>query len=155
MFTYPKSIQATKSYLQIIFIASILLTPVVLLNNRIEEYSSISDYVLSLLLPYSLLPLSCILYMGAWPNVTVLEHGIDIEFLWWGLFIPFEEITGITHVGSGRFGVAVVEVRSGYLTLLHRIYGLLSFRSIKPCFYIHPNIHNYYSLLKTITPKTS
>jgi hypothetical protein len=155
MFTYPKPIQATKSYLQIIIFASILLTPVVLLNNRIEQYSSISDYMLSLLLPYSLLPLSCIFYIGAWPNIKVLDSGIEIEFLWRSLFIPFNEITGTIHTGSGKFGVTVVEVRAGYLTHFHRIYGVLSFKSIKPCFYIHSNIHNYNSLLKIVTPKTS
>lgn len=153
MFTYPKPIQATKSYLQFIIFASILLTPIILFNNPIGEYSSFYDCILSLLIPYILLPLSCILYIGAWPNIKVLDNGLEIEFLWRSLFVPFKEITNANHTGSGKFGVTIVEVKAGYLTFFHRIYGLLMLKSIKPCFYIHPNIHNYNTLLKIVRQK--
>jgi hypothetical protein len=155
IFVYPKSIQATKSYLRIVSIASILFTPIILLNNGIDRYSSVLDYVVSLILPYSLLPITCISYIGAWPNIKILENGLEIDFLWRSLYVPFNEIIGINHTGSDKFGLTLVKVKPGFLTAFHRVYGFITFQTANPCFYIHPNIQNYQSLLNKITANIS
>lgn len=115
IFVYPKPIQATKSYLQIVGIVSILFAPIILLNNGIDKYSSILDYVVSLILPYSLLPISCIIYIGACPNIRILENGLEVDFLWRSLYVPFYEIVGIKRTGSDKFGLTFVKVKPGFL----------------------------------------
>ena len=151
IFVYPKPIQATKSYLKIVSIASILFAPIILLNNGIDKYSSLFNYVISLILPYSLLPIVCIIYIGAWSNIKILENGLEIDFLWRSLYVPFNEIVGVKYTGSDKFGLTFVKVKPGFLTFFHRVYGFLTFQTASPCFYIHPNIQNYQSLLNRIT----
>ena len=86
------------------------------------------------------------------PSILTDEDGMQIKFLYWNLYVPWEEVVALESVRY--FGVStkthwVVITRT--LPLFHRLYGLMYARTIRPCFTFNHSISDYKRLLRRIT----
>ena len=83
-----------------------------------------------------------------YPNVTETEEGLLIQFFWSHLLLRWEDILQVNEAGKVGFKTWVVEARK--LSPLHRLYGLLYLRRLRPAFVIFSNLEDHMTLIHEI-----
>ena len=153
VFKYPKAIQVSKVYSKFMIPLGVLLLPLIILNNKISQFTSIFEYILAMVSVPLIMSVGSALYLGSWSDIEVTDGGLDVEFLWRKLHIPWNGIIGIQQVGSQKFAFTIVLTERRYLTFLHVVYCLFTIRSFQRGFNIHTQLLHSEVLMKIIQEK--
>ena len=91
---------------------------------------------------------------AGWGNYSLFltEDGLLIEFYWSHLILRWEDILQVKEAGKVGFKTWVVVARR--LSPLHRLYGLLYLRRLRPAFVIFSNLEDHQMLIHEIERHT-
>ena len=106
------------------------------------------DSVFGILLSFSLFTILANIY----PNIRVSDQGTAVQvFLFWWVFVPWEEIEDIqdSFVAGPRTQIIIVR----QLTPVHRLFGLYGL-TLRPAFRISRRLEGYHDAMRTIRKKT-
>ncbi len=153
IFQYPKTIQVSKVYSKTMIVIGALLLPLILVANKPSDFNSLLEYGLAISSVPLILILGSTLYIGYFSNLEISEEGLEVEFLWKRLKIPWDGIIKVKHVGFKQFGSTIILVDKHYLTPIHRIYSLLALGAFLPSFYIHTEFKGFKDSIDIIEKK--
>jgi len=144
----PPQIQFAKIICKIFFVLMPFLLILMVIENRPEDYSSYSEYVIAFFMP-PLFMMACTFFAGSWPDIGIDDDGILVEFLWVYLRVSWKDLIEIKHIGSRTFGVWLITTNNR-LTFFHRFFGLWTTFSWKPGFHLHTQSLQHREALKII-----
>lgn len=143
-YRYPSGIQRGKLGCKVGILFFLL---ILIFKNQPESYRNITDYKV-MIIGAPLAIIGCLYFIGTWCDIGVDEEGLKIEFLWFYLRLPWDEITGIKFFGPKAFGYWIVTTKKG-LTPFHFIYSFGAM-TLQRSFHIHPQSNTHRYVLKLI-----
>jgi hypothetical protein len=87
-------------------------------------------------------------FWAAYPDIHTDESGLQIQFLWRRIFIPWAEITGVEERGFPKQNIVLV--RAKRITPFHAWYSWYYARTIEPSFLVAKSIQGYDDLIRMI-----
>jgi len=138
------------SFLFIVWVAFTLI-PFGVIFGLIEQEGSINitGMIISSLLSFILIGLPTVTIANMFSVVTITTNGLQVQtFLFWWVFIPWDDIIFIQAYQMGRYHIIGVN----YLTPIHK--HLFGIWYGKPVFYIYKGINGYTELIQIIKEET-
>ena len=147
-YRYPDSMQKVKtgSKLSIVFLLTLLILTILGYIPE-DKTNPINYYFLIIGLPLTIV--GVIFYIGGFPDIGVTDDGVIVELFWLKLKVQWDDIAIIKPFGP-RFLRWWVVITKKNLTPFHRFYGMFSFKSFLPSFYIQTSSRSHQYLVRKI-----
>jgi hypothetical protein len=148
-FKYPQYMSVTKNIAKLMVVLLIVFTIYILITAKPLDYDTVFEYLVALVSPI-VMGVFIFWFIYAWSDISVDQTGLFVEFLWFDLYVPWDDIVSLQYIGSKSFGVWLLQTKNNRLTPFHKSYSFIKKLSLRPGLFIYTRSKAHNDLIKTI-----